>query len=159
MTATAAPTPLRAGDLAPDFTLPDTSGGKVTLSSFRGQRAVLLCFFPFAFSEVCTAEFCEMRDTWDQYAARGVAVFPVSVDSHYALREFRAKYGMQVELLSDFDRTACAAYGTLFRGKNFSNRAYFLVDAAGVIRWAHVEEHPGLRRSNDEVLSEIGRLG
>ena len=146
------------GQLAPDFTLASTGGDKVTLSSFRGQKHVLLCFFPFAFSSVCTSEFCEMRDSWDQYAGHDVMVFPISVDSPYALREFKAKYGMQVDLLSDFLRTTSADYGTLWADKGFSNRAYFLVDKAGILRWAHVEPNPGSRRDTAEILAEIARL-
>ncbi|MBK8249561.1 MAG: redoxin domain-containing protein [Gemmatimonadetes bacterium] len=146
------------GDLAPDFTLRSTGNDQVTLSSFRDRKHVLLAFFPFAFSEVCTAEFCEMRDNWDQFATGDLEVFPISVDSPHALREFKAKHGMQATLLSDFKREVSAAYGTLFGNAGFSNRAYVLIDKAGVIRWKFVEETPGTRRESAELLAEIAKL-
>lgn len=158
MTLIAVATPPQAGDIAPDFTLTSTSGRKETLSSYRGQKNVLLCFFPFAFSSTCTAEFCEMRDAWGQFMAHDLVVFPISVDSKYSLAEYKAKYGMQADLLSDFHRDVSAAYGTLYADKLYSNRAYFLVDKAGVVRWAHVEPHGGFKRENAELLAEIARL-
>jgi mycoredoxin-dependent peroxiredoxin len=146
-----------AGDPAPDFTLRST-GEPVTLSSVRGRKNVLLAFFPFAFSRVCTEEFCEMRDHWDRFATHDLEVFPISVDSPDALREFKAKHGMQATLLSDFKREVSAAYGTLFGDAGFSNRAYVLIDKAGVIRWRYVEDTPGTRRGTDELLGEIAKL-
>ncbi|MCC6317672.1 MAG: redoxin domain-containing protein [Gemmatimonadaceae bacterium] len=138
--------------------MPSTSGEQVTLSAFRGRSPVLLCFFPAAFSSTCTSEFCDMRDSWDAYRAHGVEVFPVSVDSKYALAEYKAKYGFQVDLLSDMSREVSQAYGTYMPHRWWSNRAYFLVDRDGIVRWAHVEEHPGQRRSNEEVLAELAKL-
>lgn len=158
MTATAASTPSvpGVGECAPDFSLPSTSGETITLSALRG-RSVLLAFFPLAFSPTCTEELCEMRDDWDSFAARGVTVLPISVDSTYALREYKQKYAMQVELLSDFKRDVARLYGVLHEERFFAKRAYFLIDAQGVVRWAHVEEHPGLRRTNAQLFEEIDR--
>jgi peroxiredoxin len=145
------------GQTAPDFTLASTSGEKITLSALRG-KPVLVAFFPLAFTSTCTPELCEMRDDHDKFAGRGVTILPVSVDSVDSLREYKAKYGMKVDLLSDFKRAAARAYGVLLEEAFFANRAYFLIDRDGVIRWAHVEEHPGLRRTDAEILSEIDRL-
>lgn len=158
MTSVATSTTPKVGELAPDFTMTSTSGAKVTLSSFRGQKNVLLCFFPAAFSSTCTASFCDMRDTWDAYQQHDVVVFPVSVDSKYALAEYKAKYQMQVDLLSDMSRDVSRAYGTYIPDRYWSNRAWFLIDKEGIVRWAHVEVHPGLRRENDEVLAELAKL-
>ena len=157
MTATASQSVPAVGDLAPDFTLPSTSGQKVTLSSLRG-RPVLLAFFPLAFSGTCTTELCEMRDHHDQFASRDVTIVPISVDHTYSLKEYKAKYNMQVDLLSDFKRDVSRLYGVLLEDRYYSNRAYFLLDSAGVIRWAHVEETPSHRREDAEILAEIDRL-
>jgi peroxiredoxin len=119
---------------------------------------VLLAFFPAAFSEICTAEFCEMRDHWDHLATPDVEVFPISVDAVDSLREFRHKHAMQATLLSDFRREVSAAYGVLFGDYGFANRAYFLIDKDGLVRWAHVEPHPGTRRDTPELIAEIARL-
>jgi peroxiredoxin len=153
----AATPPPALGTRAPDFTLPSTSGQNVTLSQLRGQ-VVLIAFFPLAFSPTCTAELCEMRDDWDQFAKRGIVVLPISVDSTYALKEYKAKYGMKVELLSDFKREVSRRYGVLLEERFFANRAYFLLDPDGVVRWAHVEENPSKKRSNEEILAEVDRV-
>jgi peroxiredoxin len=145
------------GQRAPDFTLPSTSGEKVTLSSLHGQP-VLLAFFPLAFSGTCTAELCEMRDDADQFVKRGVMVLGISVDSTYSLKEYKAKHGMKVDLLSDFKREVSRLYGVLLEDRFFSNRAYFLLDRDGVIRWEHVEENPSHRRTDSELLAAIDRL-
>lgn len=146
------------GEIAPDITLPSTAGGVVTLSSFRGTQNVLLAFFPAAFTSTCTAEMCAFRDDYDAFSGHDVVVFPVSVDQTPSLREYKAKYDMPVDLLSDFKREAATAYGVLIPERLVANRAYFLIDKAGVLRWAHVEEHAGKRRENAEILAEIAKL-
>lgn len=145
------------GTTAPDFTLPSTSGERVTLSHLRGKPA-LIAFFPLAFSPTCTAELCDMRDDWDEFLTRGVTVLPISVDSTYSLKEYKQKYGMKVDLLSDFKREVTNLYGVLNEDRFFSNRAYFLIASDGTIRWAHVEENPGLKRTNREILAEVDRM-
>src|SRR5689334_2286942 len=114
--------PPAVGTAAPDFTLPSTSGERVTLSQLRG-RSVLIAFFPLAFSPTCTAELCEMRDDWDQFAGRDLIVLPISVDSTYSLKEYKQKHNMKVDLLSDFKREASILYGVLNEDRFFSNRA------------------------------------
>ena len=156
MTTTQSDVP-SVGQQAPDFTLKSTSGDKITLSALRG-KPVLLAFFPLAFTSTCTAELCEMRDDHDQFAQRGVTVLPISVDSVDSLKEYKAKYGMHTDLLSDFKREVSRLYGVLNEERFFANRAYFLIDRDGVVRWAHVEEHPGLRRQDSEILAQIDQL-
>jgi peroxiredoxin len=147
-----------AGESAPDFTLASTSGQSVTLSSFVGTKNVLLAFFPAAFTSTCTAELCAFTEDFDQFSGSDVAVLPISVDAVPSLREFKRKYEMKVELLSDFKREASRAYGTLWQDAYFSNRAYFLIDKQGIVRWAHVEENPGQHRENHEILEQIASL-
>jgi glutaredoxin-dependent peroxiredoxin len=143
------------GSAAPDFTLPTTSGESVTLSQFKGSERVLLAFFPLAFTGVCTAEMCAFTEDYDSFTKAGVRVLPISVDSVPTLKHFKASSNLSVELASDFKRTASRAYGTLLEEHYFSNRAYFLVDADGIVRWAHVEESPGKSRTNAEILAAI----
>lgn len=163
MTAVEAPAHSQAhsvpavGQEAPDFTLPSTAGDKITLSSLRG-KPVLIAFFPLAFTSTCTAELCEMRDDSAQFASRAVTVLPISVDSTATLREYKAKYQLSSELLSDFKRDVSRRYGVLLEDRFYSNRAYFLVDRDGVVRWAHVEENASNRRSDAEILAAIDAL-
>ena len=160
MTAATAPaqSPVPAvGQPAPDFTLASTSGDKVTLSALRGHN-VLVAFFPLAFTSTCTAELCAMTDDYDEFAKHDVIVLPISVDSTASLKEFKTKYAMKTDLLSDFRRDVSRAYGVLIEDRFYSNRAYFLIDRDGVVRWAHVEEMAGNRRENAEILAEVAKL-
>jgi len=118
---------------------------------------VLLAFFPLAFTGVCTEEMCAFTDDFDVFSSHEVTVLPISVDSVPTLKEFKAKYGMKVELGSDFKREVATAYGVLHPAF-FATRAYFLIDKTGVVRWSFVEETPGTRRQNAEILAEIAKL-
>jgi peroxiredoxin len=158
MPASAPVRPPVAGERAPDFTLPSTSGESVTLRDFRGERAVLLAFFPLAFTSTCTAELCAFSEDFDQFEGSGVAILPISVDSIPTLKEFKAKHNMHADLLSDFKREVSRAYGVLNEERFVSGRAYFLIDREGVVRWAHVEENPSHRRENGEILARIAEL-
>jgi peroxiredoxin len=150
--------PPTIGQAAPDFTLPSTSGEKVTLSKLRGTP-VLIAFFPLAFSGTCTAEFCSMRDDYSAFDGRNVKVLPISVDHTYSLKEYIAKYSLPVEMLSDFKRDVSRAYGVLLEDRFYSNRAYFLIDERGMLRWSHVEEKTSDRRENSELLAAIDAVG
>jgi len=159
MTATAqhSGATVRAGQPAPDFTLASTAGQQVSLSALRGKN-VLVAFFPLAFTSTCTAELCEMRDDFEQFERRGTVVLPISVDSVPTLKEYKSKYDMHVDLLSDFKRDASRAFGVLNEEKFFSNRSYFLIDRDGVVRWSHVESNNSERRPDAEILTQIDRL-
>lgn len=154
-TATRPPT---TGESAPDFTLASTAGTQVTLSSFRGETNVLLAFFPLAFTGVCTAEMCAFSEDFDAFTSADVQVLPISVDAVPSLKEFKNKFALKVDLLSDFRRDASRAFGVLREDTFFSNRAYFLIDKAGVVRWTHVEDTPVQRRENAELLEAIKSL-
>ena len=146
------------GQSAPDFTLPSTAGIDLTLSALRGQN-VLLAFFPLAFTSTCTEELCEMRDDWDAFASASTVVVPISVDSTPTLVEFKRQLGLRSDMLSDFKREVARRYGVLLEERFFSNRAYFLVDKTGVIRWSHIEQNPSQKRSNSELLAQLALLG
>lgn len=146
------------GDLAPDFTADSTSGTPVTLSSYRGKRNVLLAFFPLAFTGTCTKELVCFTEDFDQFAGRGVEILPISVDATPSLREFKNKLHMQTDLLSDFKRDISRAYGVLNEERFFANRAYFLIDKEGKVRWSHVERNNGDRRENSEILDALQLL-
>ena len=146
------------GEAAPDFTLPSTAGSAVSLAALQGKN-VLLAFFPLAFTSTCTKELCDMRDDWDQFATDDTVVVPISVDSTPTLKEFKSKYSLRSDFLSDFKRDVARLYGVLLEDRFYSNRAYFLIDKSGTIRWVHVEENPSEKRSNAELLERIRALG
>ncbi len=99
-----------------------------------------------------------MRDDWDQFGSTDTVVIPISVDSAPTLGEFRKQLGIQADMLSDFRREVSRKYGVLLEERFFSNRAYFLIDREGVVRWAHVEANPGQRRGNAEIFRQIEAL-
>jgi mycoredoxin-dependent peroxiredoxin len=148
----------RVGDKAPDFSLKSTSGEMVSLGQFKGQKNVLLAFFPLAFTGVCTAENCAFTEDYSKFESKDTVVLPLSVDSTPTLSEFRNKHKMTHHLLSDFKRDAGRAYGVLDEDKFFTKRAYFLVDKDGTLRWKHVEAELGHSRPNAELLAEIDKV-
>lgn len=150
--------PLTIGSPAPDFTAPGTSGADITLSSFRGQKNVLLAFFPAAFTPVCTSEMCAFSADFDVFAGQEVEVLPISLDTIDVLKAFRDQNGLRVELVSDHAKSIASQYGVLWAEGKIANRAYFLIDKTGVIRWAHAELHPGLRRENEEIFRAINSV-
>jgi thioredoxin-dependent peroxiredoxin len=101
---------LAPGDAAPDFTLPDSEGGEVTLSSLRGQR-VIVYFYPAAMTPGCTKEACDFRDSLSSLAAAGFAVLGISPDAPSKLAKFRDRDGLTFPLLSDPQHTVLTAYG------------------------------------------------
>ena len=148
----------RVGEKAPAFSLKSTSGDMVSLGQFKGQKNVLLAFFPLAFTGVCTAENCAFTEDYSKFETKDTVVLPISVDSTPTLNEFRNKHKMTHHLLSDFKRDAGRVYGVLDEDKFFTKRAYFLVDKDGVLRWKHVEAELGHSRPNAELLAEIDKV-
>ncbi|HKA24380.1 MAG TPA: redoxin domain-containing protein [Candidatus Eisenbacteria bacterium] len=148
----------RLGELAPDFTLTSTTGGQVTLSSWRGKNNVLLAFFPLAFTSVCSKEMCEIYENIDRFRSASTQVFGISVDSIPTLKEWQYKNGMQTELLSDFKREVSRRYGVLDEDKYYSTRSYFLIDMQGILRWSHIESDNANKRDLSELLDPISKL-
>jgi peroxiredoxin len=147
-----------AGDTAPDFTLVTTTGQPVTLSGFRGNKNVLLAFFPLAFTSTCTAELRSFTDDYSAFESQGVVVIPISVDAVPSLKAFKEKLMIGPELASDFRRDTARAYGVLNEEKFFANRAYFLIDKQGIVRWSFVEKVNREKRESSESLAEIAKL-
>ena len=131
---------VQVGEVAPDFTLSDSQRNPVTLSSFRGDRAVLLVFYPFAFSRTCTGELCTLRDDLDTFQNERVQVLAISVDPVPALAAFAGAQGYEFPLLSDFwpHGEVARAYGVFFEKAGMAVRGTFLIDTSGVVTFAEV---------------------
>ncbi len=139
--------PLKAGDLAPEFTLYDTEKNEVALTGLKGKK-VLLLFFPLAFTGVCTTELCSVRDDISMYDKVNANVFGISVDSPNALAKFKEEQHLNFPLLSDFNKEVSEKYKCIygaFKGwmKGVSKRAAFLIDETGVLQYAEVLESAG----------------
>lgn len=135
----AAQTVPAVGEPAPDFELVNQFGEPVRLSSFRGQNVVLV-FYPFAFSGICTGELCEIRDNLAAFEDSQATVLAVSVDSKFSLRAYAEKEGYGFDLLSDFwpHGAVASAYGVFDPESGMARRGTFIIDGAGTIRYVVV---------------------
>jgi len=135
---------IQVGDKAPDFTLRDQNNEEVTLSSFRGDKAVLIVFYPLAFTGICTGELCRVRDDMSTFQNDDVQVLTISVDSPYSHKVFSEREGYEFPLLSDFwpHGGVAQAYGVFNDATGFANRGTFLVDRDGIVRFAEMNS-PG----------------
>ncbi|HEY3534879.1 MAG TPA: peroxiredoxin [Pedococcus sp.] len=135
-------TPLSVGDHAPDFTLKDQNGQDVTLSEFRGGKNVVLVFYPFAFSGICTGELCQIRDDLGAFVSDAVQVLAISCDHMFSQRAWADKEGYFFPLLSDFwpHGGVAKAFGVFNEKAGAAVRGTFLVDRDGVVRWSLVNE-------------------
>jgi peroxiredoxin (alkyl hydroperoxide reductase subunit C) len=147
------------GQEAPDFTLKDQNNEEFTLSSYRGERAVLIVFYPLAFTGICTGELCAVRDDIASFQNDAVQVVSVSVDSAYTHKIFAEREGYDFPLLSDFwpHGAVAQAYGVFNETAGFANRGTFLVDQDGIVRFAEMNS-PGQGRDANEWLSAIEAL-
>ena len=153
---------LATGQQAPEFALFSSDKKEVKLSEQRGKNVVLL-FFPLAFTSVCTAELCNVRDNYDMYNGLNAEVFGISVDSPQTLAEFRKQQNLQFALLSDFNKEASTAYGAIYEKfgmgmKGVSKRAAFVIDGEGMIRYAEVLEDAGKQPDFAAIRSALENI-
>jgi mycoredoxin-dependent peroxiredoxin len=132
--------PIAAGAEAPDFLLRDQNNQEVRLSGFRGRKSVLLVFYPLAFTGTCQGELCEVAENLETYANAEVQVLTVSVDSVYSHKVWADREGWDFPLLADFwpHGAVAQAYGVFNPERGYANRGTFLIDKAGVVRFAEM---------------------
>ena len=130
------------GQAAPDFRLRGPDGTNYSLSEYRGEKNVLVVFYPLAFSPICSHQLPEIQERLADFEKAGTVVLGVSVDSHWSNAAFARTLGVTFPLLSDFKREASAAFGVLL-DSGFSARASFLVDKQGIVLWREVSETSG----------------
>ena len=152
-------TGLELGSTAPDFTLRDQFGQDVSLSAYRGEKAVAIVFYPYAFSGVCTGEMAGLRHRLAELMTFGSEVLAVSCDPVYSLRAFADADGLNFSLLSDFwpHGEVATAYGVFDESRGFALRGSFLVDAEGVLRWSVVNP-PGKARDFEAYRAALAEL-
>lgn len=153
---------IQTGQPAPDFSLYDNAKNKVTLTDFKGQNVVLL-FFPFAFSSVCTAELCTVRDEIAVFNNSNAQIFGISVDAPYSLDRFKEEQQLNFPLLSDFNKTVSATYDVLYETfayemKGVSKRAAFVIDKNGIIQYAEECANPGLQPDFSAIQTVLKSL-
>ena len=150
---------LRLGGPAPDFTLRDQFGQDVTLSSYRGSKAVALLFYPFAFSGVCTGEMAGSRDRLAEFMTFDTEVVGISCDPLYALRAFADADGLNFPLVSDFwpHGEVTRAYDVFDEVKGCPRRSSYVIDKDGNLRWA-VHNAIADSRDLDEHLAQLRQV-
>jgi len=150
---------VRAGRPAPDFELRDQHGAPVRLSSFRGAKAVVLMFYPYAFSRVCTRELSAVRDQQPAFESDTVQVLAVSCDPMFSLRAFAEQDSLTFPLLSDFwpHGEVAKAYGVFDSERGCAERSTFIVDRDGLVRWSVHNAMPEARDLDEQlrVLAEV----
>ena len=161
---------INVGDKAPDFSLVSlTADGPqvVKLSELVGKSNIVLLFVPMAFTGVCTTELCDISKGIGEYEALDATVLGISGDNPFAQGEWAKKEGITLQLLSDYEHTATKDYGIAYDQflpeKNLimggvPKRSAFVIDKAGVVQYAQVNESPGDLPDFDAVKAGLKGL-
>jgi len=138
---------LSVGSQVPAFSIVDSEKQTITNDSIKGKVSLIL-FFPAAFTSVCTKELCAVRDDLARYNQLNVQVIGVSTDTLFTLAKFKEEQSLNFTLASDYNKEMCRAFGAqyaefVFGMKGTSRRAAFIIDEAGIVRYAEVLESAG----------------
>ncbi|GAA2788415.1 redoxin domain-containing protein [Kribbella solani] len=146
-----------AGSRAPDFTTRNQYGEQVRLSDFAGHRDVVLVFYPYAFSQVCTSELAALRDRPDLLSR--AEFLAISCDPMFTLRAYADREDLGFSLLTDFwpHGAIATSYGVFESERGCATRGTFVIDRAGLIRWSVHNQLPDARNPDDyaEALANL----
>lgn len=147
------------GQPAPDFELRNQHREKIRLSQFRGERNVVVVFYPFSFTGVCTGELCSLRDDIADFDNDDVTLLAISCDSAAVQARFAEAEGYTFSVLSDFwpHGAVAQAYGVFDERLGCPLRGTFVIDREGIIRWSTVNAIPDARELDDyrEALAAL----
>ena len=151
---------IQVGDEAPDFELRDQTGQPVKLSAFRGQKNVVLVFYPFSFTRRCEGELCSLRDEIDTFQNDEVVTLAVSCDSVGVQKAWAAERGFQFPVLSDYwpHGEVARRYGVFNETFGFSERATFIIDKAGEVIYTTLTSI-GESRDHAEYVRALESIG
>lgn len=144
---------IEVGQQAPDFTLQDEDGNEVTLSDLRGEPVVLM-FYVFDFSGICTNELCEVRDDYQSWIDKGAKVFGISRDSRFSHKVFKEQQNLPYSLLADTRGEAAKAFGVWNDATLVAERGTFVIDREGKVVYA-MHNKPPDARDHAEVEAHI----
>lgn len=150
----------KVGDKAPDFTLPANDGKVYSLSQFKGKSNVVLVFYPGDDTPTCTAQLCDYRDGWDEFQQNDAIVLGISTNDMKAHKNFASKFNFPFPLLEDDGQKVCKDYNVLMLMglMKIANRAVFIIDKQGIIRYKHIESLPFFRRKREELLAQLQKM-
>ena len=151
---------VQVGDEAPDFELKDSTRQPVRLSDYRGKKAVVLVFYPFAFSGICTGELCSIRDRIEDFRSDDVETLAVSVDAPFALQAFGEQEGYDFPLLADFwpHGEVSRSYGVFNEAVGAAERGTFVIDRDGIVVYS-VHNGLGDARDDEEYAAALATIG
>lgn len=147
------------GDPAPDFTLSNQDGVPITLSSFKGHKAVVVVFYPMSFTGICTGELCELRDNLAIFQGDNYELLAISCDSKFVQKKFALENNYQFNVLSDFWPHGAVAkeYGVFLDDLGFADRATFVIDKDGRLA-AKFKTAPGQARNFEDYRRAIATI-
>lgn len=155
--------PVDVGQSAPGFTLYDQDRQQRSLADFKG-KSVVLAFYPGAFTGTCTTEMCTLRDSIDQFNSLNTQVLGISVDPPFAQKAWADQNNLNFPILSDFNRQATNQYDVALpnlagmEGYVACNRAVFIVDKDGVVRYRWIAPSPANEPDYDEIRQNLDQL-
>lgn len=150
---------LKVGDKAPSFKLFNTDKKELSLEDYQGKSLVLL-FFPLAFTSVCTAELCTMRDSLAEFNNLNADILGVSIDTVFTLDKFKEEQKLNFPLASDFNKEASNAYGVLYEEfvmgmRGVSKRSAFVIGADGTLKYVEILESAGDQPNYDAIKASL----
>lgn len=153
---------IKVGQPAPEFKLFNTDKKEISLSDYKGKNVVIL-FFPLAFTGVCTAELCSIRDNYNIYTSLNAEVLGISIDSLFSLDKFKKEQSYNFDLLSDFNKTASKDYESIYDTFAFgmlgvSKRSAFVIDKNGILQYAEVLEDAGKQPDFDAIKACLEKI-
>ena len=148
---------------APDFSLHSSAFKEISLSSFRGQKNVVLVFFPAAFTGVCTKELCTFENQLNQFNTHDTQVLGLTVDGPHPTGEFVKQNNISFPVLCDVHREVITKYDAVFNnfgipGYSVATRSVFVIDKFGTLRWKWYAPNPGVEPDYEEIMSVISSL-
>jgi peroxiredoxin len=151
---------INVGDTAPDFTLKDTDGSEMTLSSFRATKSVTLVFIPFAFTGTCQGELCELRDNLNTFTSKDNQLLVVTCDTRHALRVWKEQQSYNFPMLSDFwpHGAVATAYGCFNDTLGCAMRQTVVIDKGGVVIEAFQSSGLGEARGLDSYNGALTKV-
>lgn len=147
----------------PAFSLTTTDGKAFTKSDLLNQKgSTVLLFFPLAYTSVCTAELCSMRDNLANYNNLNASIYAVSVDSFFTLKEFSKSQDLNFPLLSDFNKETAKAFGSYYEDflgmKGIAKRSAFVIDSDGIVRYEEINDDAGKLPDFEKISATLADL-